>query len=157
MNLTDLRPAEGATHPVKRVGRGHGSGMGKTSTRGYNGQGQRSGESIKIGHEGGQMPLYRRLPKKKHFRMPYRSEWSIVNVGDLSSFAAGAVVDAAALVEAGLIKKELDGVRVLGGGDLSVALTIKAHHVTASARQKIEAAGGSVELLGVTESPSSEG
>lgn len=156
MHLTDLRAAEGATHPVKRVGRGHGSGMGKTSTRGYNGQGQRSGESIKIGHEGGQMPLYRRLSKKKHFRMPYRSEWSIVNVGDLAGFDQGAVVDAVALMEAGKIKKERDGVRVLGDGDLSVSLTVRAHHVSASARAKIEAAGGSVELIAPTPSAATE-
>jgi large subunit ribosomal protein L15 len=156
MYLTDLRPAEGATHPEKRVGRGHGSGMGKTSTRGYNGQGQRSGESIKIGHEGGQMPLYRRLSKKKHFRMPYRSEWSIVNVGDLAGFAKGTVVDAVALMEAGKIKKERDGVRVLGDGDLTVALTVKAHHVSAAARSKIEAVGGTVELLGQTEAAASD-
>ncbi|MEB3197063.1 MAG: 50S ribosomal protein L15 [Candidatus Sericytochromatia bacterium] len=150
MHLTDLRPAEGATHPDKRVGRGHGSGMGKTSTRGYNGQGQRSGRSIKLGHEGGQMPLYRRLPKKKHFRMPYRPEWSVINVADLADFAKGSVVDALALIEAGKIKRERDGVRILGVGELSVALTVKAHHVSASAREKIEAAGGSIELLGVT-------
>lgn len=148
MKLHELRAAEGATHPDKRVGRGHGSGMGKTSTRGYNGQGQRSGRSIKVGHEGGQMPLYRRLPKKKHFRMPYRCEWAEVNVGDLAQFAKGTEVTATSLIEAGLLKKEHDGLRVLGNGELSVALTVKAHHVTAGAREKIEKAGGTVVLLG---------
>lgn len=148
MNLTDLRPAEGATHAPKRVGRGHGSGMGKTSTRGYNGQGQRSGESRKPGFEGGQKPLFRRLPKQKHFRQPNQAEWAVVNVYDLNAFEKGTTVDAAALMEKGLIKKELDGVRILGEGDIKVALTVKAHHFTASAREKIEAAGGKAELIG---------
>ena len=151
MKLHELQPAEGATHGGKRVGRGHGSGMGKTSTRGYNGQGQRSGRSIKIGHEGGQMPLYRRLPKKKHFRMPGRLEWAEVNVSDLARFAKGTEVTVATLKEAGVLKKELDGLRVLGNGELKVALTVKAHHFTASAREKIEAAGGKAELLGAEE------
>jgi large subunit ribosomal protein L15 len=148
MKLNELRPAEGSTKVRRKVGRGHGSGMGKTATRGYNGQGQRSGESIKVGHEGGQMPLYRRLPKKKHFRMPNRAEWAEVNVGDLAKFAKGTEVTSASLKEAGVIKKEFDGLRVLGNGELGVALTVKAHHFTASAREKIEAAGGKVELLG---------
>lgn len=158
MNLTDLRPAEGATHAPKRVGRGHGSGMGKTSTRGYNGQGQRSGESRKPGFEGGQKPLFRRLSKQKRFRAPERAEWAIVNLYDLNEFAKGSTVDAAALIEAGKIKKELDGLRVLGAGDLKVALTVRAHHFTASAREKIEAAGGKVELIGGdTQAETSEG
>ena len=148
MKLNDLRPNEGSTKTRRRVGRGHGSGMGKTATRGYNGQGQRSGESIKVGHEGGQMPLYRRLPKKKHFRMPGRMEWAEVNVGQLASLAKGSEVTSASLKEAGIIKKEFDGLRVLGHGELSVALTVKAHHFSASAKEKIEAAGGKVELLG---------
>ena len=148
MKLHELRAAVGATHSDKRVGRGHGSGMGKTATRGYNGQGQRSGESTKTGFEGGQMPLYRRLPKKKHFRMPNRAEWAEVNVGDLAKFAKGTEVTSASLKEAGVIKKEFDGLRVLGHGELGVALTVKAHHFTASAREKIEAAGGKAELLG---------
>lgn len=148
MKLNELRAAEGATKTMKRVGRGHGSGWGKTATRGYNGQGQRSGESQKIGFEGGQSRLYRRLPKKSHFRMPGRLEWAEVNVGSLSKLPAGTEVTAASLIEAGLIKKEHDGLRVLGNGELTVALTVKAHHVTGSAREKIEAAGGKVELLG---------
>ena len=133
MKLNDLRPNEGSTKTRRRVGRGHGSGMGKTATRGYNGQGQRSGESIKVGPEGGQMPLYRRLPKKKHFRMPGRMEWAEVNVGQLASLAKGSEVTSASLKEAGIIKKEFDGLRVLGHGELSVALTVKAHHFSASA------------------------
>src|SRR4051812_30901667 len=125
MKLNELRPAEGATKVRRKVGRGHGSGMGKTASRGYNGQGQRSGWSQKVGHEGGQMPLYRRLPKKKHFRMPNRSEWAEVNVGDLAQFAKGTEITSASLKEAGVIKKEFDGLRVLGHGDLGVALTVK--------------------------------
>ena len=148
MKLTDLRPAVGSTKVRRRVGRGHGSGMGKTATRGYNGQGQRSGESIKVGFEGGQMPLYRRLPKKKHFRMPNRKEWTEVNVGDLAQFAKGTEITMASLKEAGVVRKQLDGLRVLGNGEVTVALTVKAHHFSASAREKIEAAGGKVELLG---------
>lgn len=152
MKLHELRAAEGATQVKKRVGRGHGSGWGKTATRGYNGQGQRSGESTKVGHEGGQMPLYRRLPKKKHFRMPGRLEWAEVNVGTLARFAKGTEVDVAGLIEAGILKKAHDGLRVLGNGDLTVALTVKAHHVTASAREKIEQAGGTVVILGAENS-----
>lgn len=148
MKLTDLRPAEGATHSPKRVGRGHGSGWGKTSTRGNNGQGQRSGSSTKPGFEGGQKPLFRRLPKKKSFRMPNRAEWSLINLDDLANFAAGSTVDAAALINAGKINKEFDGMRVLGHGDITVALTVQAHHFSASAREKIEAAGGKAELIG---------
>lgn len=150
MNLTDLRPAEGATKRKKRVGRGHGSGHGKTSTRGYNGQGQRSGESKRAGFEGGQMPLYRRTPKMHHFPMPlrYKPEFVIVNVGDLAKFDNGSTVDAQALVDKGLIRHEANGVRVLGDGELTVKLTVKANYFTASAKEKIEAAGGTVEVLG---------
>ncbi|MNX43294.1 50S ribosomal protein L15 [compost metagenome] len=150
MNLSDLRPAEGATKRKKRVGRGHGSGHGKTSTRGANGQGQRSGESIKIGFEGGQKPLFRRVPKKHHFSQPlrYMAKFAIVNVGDLAKFDAGSTVDAQALVAKGLIREELDGVRVLGDGTLSVNLVVKATYFTPGAKEKIEAAGGTAEVLG---------
>lgn len=150
MNLTDLRPAEGATKRKKRVGRGHGSGHGKTSTRGANGQGQRSGESTRPGFEGGQMPLYRRTPKKHHFSQPqrYLAAFVIVNVGDLAKFDAGSTVDTQALIDKGLIRREADGVRVLGDGELNVKLTVKAHYFTASAKEKIEAAGGMAEVLG---------
>jgi len=147
MKLHDLRAAVGATHSDKRVGRGHGSGMGKTSTRGANGQGQRSGEGTKVGFEGGQMPLYRRLPKKKHFRMPGKQEWSEVNVGELVRFSANAEVNAESLVAIGILSNARDGVRVLGNGEVSVPLTLTVNHITASARQKIEAAGGTVTVL----------
>jgi large subunit ribosomal protein L15 len=157
MKLQELRPASGATKTAKRKGRGHGSGMGKTASRGYNGQGQRSGNSKKTGFEGGQMPLYRRLPKKKHFTMPGRLEWAEVNVGDLAHLAAGTEVTSASLKEAGVIKKEFDGLRVLGNGELTVKLTVRAHHVTPGAREKIEAAGGTIELLGEQNGEAAEG
>ncbi|PIQ29020.1 50S ribosomal protein L15 [bacterium (Candidatus Blackallbacteria) CG17_big_fil_post_rev_8_21_14_2_50_48_46] len=132
----------------KRVGRGMGSGMGKTSTRGHRGQGQRSGPEKKAGFEGGQMPLYRRLPKKKHFVMPYRSNWAIVNVGRLNEvFESGASVDFAALADKSLIDGRSDGLRVLGHGELSKPLNITASYVTPSAKEKIEAAGGSVQIV----------
>lgn len=145
MNLTDLRPADGAHKKTKRVGRGHGSGHGKTATRGYNGQGQRSGESKKVGFEGGQKPLFRRLPKKHHFTVVDKAEYAIVNVGALSKFAAGTTVTPELLVEQGLIKQVKDGVRVLGEGELAVKLTVQATHITEGARRKIEAAGGTAE------------
>lgn len=132
----------------KRVGRGMGSGMGKTSTRGHRGQGQRSGPEKKAGFEGGQMPLYRRLPKKKHFVIPYRSNWAIINVGTLNKlFEAGSNVDFAALAAKSVIDHRADGVRVLGHGELTVALNITASYVTPSAKEKIEAAGGSIQLV----------
>ncbi|MBT9545180.1 MAG: 50S ribosomal protein L15 [Candidatus Sericytochromatia bacterium] len=132
----------------KRVGRGMGSGMGKTATRGHRGQGQRSGPEKKAGFEGGQMPLYRRLPKKKHFVIPYRSNWAIINVGALNRlFEAGSTVDFAALAAKSVIDHRADGVRILGHGELTVALNITASYVTPSAKEKIEAAGGSIQLV----------
>lgn len=148
MQLNDLRPAEGATHSKKRVGRGHGSGWGKTATRGYNGQGQRSGESTKIGFEGGQSRMYRQMPKKSHFTVPNRKEWAVVNLYDLDGFEPNTEITADFLRQAGVIKRNHDGLRVLGNGDVTVALVVKAHHVSASAREKIEKAGGRIELLG---------
>jgi large subunit ribosomal protein L15 len=149
MQLTDLRPQEGATKRKKRVGRGHGSGHGKTSTRGNNGQGQRSGNSQKIGFEGGQMPLYRRTPKKKHFQVPlrYKTVFVTVNVNELAKFEAGTEVTPNLLVERGLIRDKFDAVRVLGNGELNVKLTVRAHYFTGSAKEKIEAAGGTAEVL----------
>ncbi len=132
----------------KRVGRGMGSGMGKTATRGHRGQGQRSGPEKKAGFEGGQMPLYRRLPKKKHFVIPYRSNWAIINVSALNRlFEAGSTVDFAALAAKSVIDHRADGVRILGHGELTVALNITASYVTPSAKEKIEAAGGSIQLV----------
>lgn len=149
LQLDDLRPAEGAKRNRKRVGRGRASGHGKTSTRGHNGQGQRSGYGKRFGFEGGQTPLFRRLPKIHNFdQSPSRRDWVEINVGTLSVFAANSEVNAATLVEQGILRKETPSLRILGNGELKIALKVTAHHVSAGARKKIEAAGGTVEVLG---------
>ena len=147
MKLTDLKPAPGSRRECKRVGRGRASGHGKTSTRGHNGQGQRSGESKRFGFEGGQTPLFRRLPKIHNFDAVPRRQWVEVNVGALNALAANYQVTPESLVEAGLLRKPTDSLRVLGNGELKVALHVKAHHVSGGARTKIEAQGGTVELI----------
>lgn len=147
MKLTDLQPAKGSRKPRKTVGRGFGSGHGKTSTRGANGQGQRAGGGVRPGFEGGQMPLFRRTPKKKHFFVPGQKTYAILNLRDLADLPAGTEVSGEWALENGLLSKLHDGLRVLGNGDLSVGLTIKASHVSEAARQKIEAAGGKVEIV----------
>ena len=146
MKLYDLHPAEGSRTAPKRVGRGAGSGLGKTSGRGHKGQKARSGGGVRPGFEGGQMPLIRRIPKRG-FHNPFSKQYAIVNVEDLAAFEAGSVVDFAALKAAGLVNKEFDGLKVLGNGELSVALTVKATKFTQSAREKIEAAGGKAEEI----------
>lgn len=149
MKLDELRPAPGATKPRKRIGRGPGSGHGKTATKGSKGQKARSGGGKAGGFEGGQMPLYRRLPKRG-FR-PYggKTEYEIVNLKSLDTLPAGSVVDPERLVEMGFVRRSRRGrVKILGQGDLAHALTVKAHAVSESAKAKIEARGGSVELLG---------
>jgi large subunit ribosomal protein L15 len=150
MRLEDLRPAPGSTHPRKRVGRGPASGQGKTAGKGSKGQKARSGGGARPGFEGGQMPLYRRLPKRGFLPYGGKAEYALVNVKALAArFAAGAVVDPDALVQAGLVKKSARGaVKVLGDGDLGHALTVKAHKVSESARRKVEAAGGRIEVIG---------
>ena len=150
MRLEDLRPAKGSTKKRKRVGRGPSSGTGKTSGRGHKGQKARSGGGARPGFEGGQMPLYRRLPKRGFLPYGGKTEFAVVNVRDLSArFTAGSVVDPDGLVEVGLIKKSgRRAVKVLGDGAVAHALTVKAHRVSESARQKLEAAGGRVEMLG---------
>ncbi len=146
MNLHDLKPAEGSTKNRKRVGRGHGSGFGGKSGRGSNGQLSRAGAGKRPGFEGGQTPLARRLPKLPGFRNVNRTEYLPVNVSRLEAkFEAGAVVDKAALVEAGIIKHADAPVKVLGDGDITKALTVQVDKVSASAKAKIEAAGGKVE------------
>ena len=148
MKLEDLRPAPGAKKRRKRVGRGPGSGHGKTSTKGHKGQRARAGGGKAGGFEGGQMPLYRRLPKRGFTPPGGKTEYAIVNVKSLAAFAAGGVVDPDGLVEAGLIKNSGRArVKILGNGDVPHALTVKAHAVSGSARSKIEAAGGQIELL----------
>lgn len=146
MKLHELKPAEGSTRVCRRVGRGLGSGMGKQATRGAKGQNARTGGGVRPGFEGGQMPLYRRLPKRG-FKNVLAKEYAEINVEQLNRFDDNAVVDPAALVEAGVLKNVLDGVRVLGNGELSKALTVRAQGFTKTAQQKIEAAGGKVEVI----------
>jgi large subunit ribosomal protein L15 len=148
MRLSDLRPAPGAVTRRKRIGRGPGSGHGKTSGKGHKGQKARSGGGVRPGFEGGQMPLFRRLPKRGFLPYGGKTEWAIVNLKSLARFTANAVVDPESLVRARLIKNSARGrVKVLGTGDLEHALTVKAHAVSGSARAKIEAKGGRVEVL----------
>lgn len=145
MEIKDLVPAEGSTKNRKRVGRGPASGHGKTAGRGMNGQLSRSGGGKRPGFEGGQMPLYRRVPKKG-FTNIFRTEYATVNVGQLEVFDNGTVVTAAMLKEAKIIRKTLDGVKVLGNGELTKKLTVEAAKFTASAKEKIEALGGKAEV-----------
>ena len=145
MKLHELHPAAGSTTAAKRLGRGVGSGLGKTSGKGHKGARARSGGGPRPGFEGGQMPLTRRLPKRG-FTNIFGKEYAIVNVSALNVFEDGAVVTNEALVEMGLIKKVLDGVKVLGGGELTQKLTVSVDKVTESAKEKIEAIGGKVEV-----------
>jgi large subunit ribosomal protein L15 len=131
----------------KRVGRGRGAGGGKTSGRGQKGQNSRSGSHSKPGFEGGQMPLFRRIPKLGGFTPRNRRVYAVVNVGDLARFEKDQVVDPALLADSGLVRKERDSVKVLGDGELKVSLTVRAHAFTSSAREKIEAAGGRAEVI----------
>ena len=149
MRLEDLRPAKGSTKKRKRVGRGRSSGTGKTSSRGHKGLKARSGGGARPGFEGGQMPLYRRLPKRGFLPYGGKTEFAIVNVKDLSArFATGSVVDPDGLVNAGLIKRGgRHNVKVLGDGAVAHALTVRAHRVSESARQKVEGAGGRIEII----------
>ncbi len=149
LTLTDLKPAVGATRPKLRVGRGRASGAGKTCNRGHNGEGQRSGNSTKRGFEGGQMPGYRRAPKIRFYTPPGQKQWLELNVGDLEGILKENQNELSYehLIELGLLKHNHDGLRLLGNGEISRKLTIRAHHVTAGAKAKIEAAGGKVELL----------
>ncbi|MBE6719736.1 MAG: 50S ribosomal protein L15 [Ruminococcaceae bacterium] len=147
MKLHELSPAEGSKKAVKRIGRGAGSGQGKTAGKGHKGQKARSGYSRRAGFEGGQMPLQRRLPKRG-FNNIFATEYATVNVCDLEDrFEDGATVDAQSLVECGLLKKTLDGVKVLGRGDVTKKFTVKVAKISETAKSKIEAAGGTVEVL----------
>ena len=145
MKLHELQPAIGSTTAPKRLGRGVGSQLGKTSGKGHKGAKARSGGGKRPGFEGGQMPLTRRLPKRG-FTNIFSKEYAVVNVSALNAFEDGATVTNDALIEAGLIKKVLDGVKVLGGGELTKKLTVSVDKVTESAKQKIEAIGGKVEV-----------
>lgn len=146
MKLSELKPADGARKDRTRVGRGTGSGCGKTSGRGHKGQKARSGGGVRPGFEGGQMPIYRRLPKRG-FKNIWRKEYAEVNVSTLNVFDDDMTVDAVALVEMGILKNVLDGVRILGNGELTKKLTVKAQGFTKSAIAKIEAAGGTTEVI----------
>ncbi len=146
MKIHELTPAADSNKAVKRVGRGHGSGNGKTAGKGHKGQNARSGGGVRIGFEGGQMPLARRIPKRG-FNNIFATKYAIVNVSDLNKFENGTVVDAELLKATGLIKKELDGVKVLGNGELTVQLTVKAAKFSQSAVEKIEKAGGKTEVM----------
>jgi large subunit ribosomal protein L15 len=143
--LGKLNPPPGARKRPQRVGRGPGSGRGKTSGKGHKGQKSRSGPHISPGFEGGQMPLQRRLPKRG-FRNIFKKRFALVHIKDLNRFSEGEVVDFDAMRKAGLVKKLYDGVKILGDGELKVPLTVRAHKFTESARKKIEAASGKVEM-----------
>ena len=144
MKLHELAPAPGSRKTRTRVGRGIGSGLGKTSGRGHKGQNSRSGGGVRTGFEGGQMPLYRRLPKRGFYNK-FGKEYAEVNVSTLNCFEEGTVVDPVALIEAGILKNVRDGVRILGNGQLDKSLTVIANGFTKSAADKITAAGGKVE------------
>ena len=154
VGLHNLKPAPGSKHARKRVGRGHGSGHGKTSGRGHKGFNSRAGGGVRDGYEGGQMPLYMRVGKlrgpNKKMSMPFgpfRTSTQGVNVGRLGGFAAGAMVNPEALVDAGIIKNTKTSLKILGHGELKVALTVQANGFSKSAREKIEAAGGKAEVI----------
>ena len=147
MKLHELSPAVGSTKEVKRVGRGHGSGNGKTAGKGHKGQNARSGGGVRPGFEGGQMPLARRIPKRG-FNNIFAKEYAVINVSDLNKFVEGTVVDTELLKASGLVKKVCDGVKVLGDGELtSKNLTVKAVKFTKTAIEKIEKAGGKAEVM----------
>ena len=146
MRLHELKPAEGSRKKPRRIGRGPGSGRGKTSGRGENGQRSRSGYSARRGFEGGQMPLHRRLPKRG-FTNIFRTECRVVNVSRLNGFEAGSVVTPESLEQVGLLRKGKEPVKVLGNGELKVALTVRVHRISGAAAKKIEAAGGKAEIL----------
>jgi len=145
VKLHELSPAEGSRQSRKRVGRGPGSGMGKTSTRGHKGHNARSGGGVRPGFEGGQMPLHRRLPKRG-FTSLFKKKIAVLNLGDLDVFEAGITIDGILLKDRGLVKGKIDGIKILGNGELTKAFFLKGCLVSQSAREKIEAAGGNIEL-----------
>ena len=146
MRLHELKAAEGATKARKRRGRGQGTGLGTTGGRGMNGQNSRSGGGVRLGFEGGQMPLYRRIPKRG-FNNRFAKEYAEVNIADLNRFEDGAVVDFDLMLQSGLVRQVKDGVKVLGNGELEKKLTVKAEKFSKSAAEKIEKAGGKAEVI----------
>ncbi|MEQ1850362.1 MAG: 50S ribosomal protein L15 [Chthoniobacteraceae bacterium] len=146
MNLSNLKPRPGSRHRVKRLGSGESSGKGKTCGKGHKGQKARSGGSIRLGFEGGQMPLIRRVPKRGFNNAVFKTRWAIVNLGELNAFEAGATVDRDALLKAKVIKTPFDGVKILGSGELTKKLAVVANHASASAKAAIEKAGGTLTV-----------
>ncbi|MBD5158989.1 MAG: 50S ribosomal protein L15 [Ruminococcus sp.] len=146
MKIHELTPAPDSNKAVKRIGRGHGSGNGKTAGKGHKGQNARSGGGVRIGFEGGQMPLARRIPKRG-FNNIFATKYAVVNVSDLNKFTDDTVVDTELLVASGLVKKVNDGVKILGNGELTAKLTVKAAKFSQSAIEKIEKAGGKAEVM----------
>ncbi|MBQ2972680.1 MAG: 50S ribosomal protein L15 [Ruminococcus sp.] len=146
MKLHELSPVEGSKKSAKRIGRGHGSGQGKTAGKGHKGQKARAGKGMRVGFEGGQMPLQRRIPKRG-FNNIFAKKVVSVNVGTLNKFEDGAVVDIAALVEAGVVKNSFDSVKILSNGNLTKKLTVKVSAYSEAAKAKIEAAGGKAEVV----------
>jgi large subunit ribosomal protein L15 len=147
MKLHELSSATGSRHSKKRVGRGVGSGMGKTSTRGHKGQNARSGGGTRPGFEGGQNPLYRRLPKRG-FNNPFRKEYTVINIEDLNQFTSGTEVTPELLLKSGIVKELNDGIKVLGNGEMNVKLVVKANKFSQTAANKIQAAGGqTIEVI----------
>ncbi|MFA5692706.1 MAG: 50S ribosomal protein L15 [Acholeplasmataceae bacterium] len=144
--LSNLKPLPGSTKPRKRVGRGHGSGHGKTAGKGHKGQLARSGGKTRVGFEGGQMPLYQRLPKRG-FNNHTKKEYAIVNLSSLNEFDNDSVVSPKVLINKKIVRKQLDGIKVLGNGKLEKKLTVKAHQFSKSAKEAIEALGGTVEVI----------
>ncbi|MFO7612621.1 MAG: 50S ribosomal protein L15 [Clostridia bacterium] len=147
MKLNELKPAAGSTKTAKRKGRGHATGNGKTAGRGRDGQNSRSGGGVRIGFEGGQMPLYRRIPKRGFTNHRFRKTYAEVSIESLNEFRSGSTVDEAKMLEAGIISKVMDGVVILGNGELTKKLTVRAARFSKSAAEKIEAAGGKAEVV----------
>ena len=147
MKLNELKYNEGSKKDIKRLGRGSSSGTGKTSGRGENGQNSRSGGGVRVGFEGGQLPLYRRLPKRGFSNAMFKKTYAVINVSDLNKFEEGTEVTPELLFEMGIIKKQLFGIKVLGNGELTKKLTVRAHKYSSIAKEKIEAAGGKAEVI----------
>ncbi len=147
MKLHELRPSEGAFKTSKRVGRGVASGHGKTSGKGHKGQNARSGGGVRPGFEGGQLPLFRRLPKRGFSNAMFKKEYAIINISDLEKFEDGAVVTPELLKEMGILKNQLSGIKVLGNGELTKKLTVKAQKFSSTAIEKIESKGGKAEVI----------
>lgn len=147
MKLHQLKPAEGAKTPKTRKGRGTASGLGKTAGRGHDGQKSRSGGKVRVGFEGGQMPLARRLPKRGFTNKRFKAVYAIVNVEQLNVFEKGTEINEAVLVEAGIVKNKYDGIKILGRGEINVPLTVVADKISKSAIEKIQAAGGKAEVV----------